>query len=247
MLAADRPAPADARLRRAAAWRRSSRRRASRRRDAAPRRRAPRPRRRRRARRAARRLLAAMHSPQTLRRGKACRSTRATDQPARASRIAAAEPAGPAPTMATSKRRRHAVPSPPPRATRQCVNRPSSYFVEAPRRRGDRPARPSDEFAGRRSRRERSARASLRVTALAPRKKIRWLAASAKRLRRGSHAANASARARARREQRGERVGVEVVEEQVGDDDVPALAVRGRPPTQDVGDRRLRAASRRSA
>ena len=50
------------------------------------------------------RLLAAMHSPQTLRRGKRWRSISATDQPARASRIAAAEPAGPAPTIATSKR-----------------------------------------------------------------------------------------------------------------------------------------------
>ena len=35
---------------------------------------------------------------------------------------------------------------------------------------------------------------SRRVTALAPRKKIRWLAASAKRLRRGSQATSASAR-----------------------------------------------------
>ena len=49
------------------------------------------------------RLLAAMHSPQTLRRGKRCFSTSATDQPARASRIAAADPAGPAPTMTASK------------------------------------------------------------------------------------------------------------------------------------------------
>ena len=38
---------------------------------------------------------------------KAWRSISATDQPARASRIAAAEPAGPAPTIATSNARRH--------------------------------------------------------------------------------------------------------------------------------------------
>jgi hypothetical protein len=48
------------------------------------------------------RLLAAMHSPHTLRRGKACRSTSATDQPARASWMAAADPAGPAPTITAS-------------------------------------------------------------------------------------------------------------------------------------------------
>ena len=48
------------------------------------------------------RLLAAMHSPQTLRRGKRCFSTSATDQPARANRIAAEDPAGPAPTMTAS-------------------------------------------------------------------------------------------------------------------------------------------------
>ena len=50
------------------------------------------------------RLLAAMQSPHTLRRGKPCFSTSATDQPARASKIAAVDPAGPAPTMTTSKR-----------------------------------------------------------------------------------------------------------------------------------------------
>ena len=49
------------------------------------------------------RLLAATHSPHTLRRGNAWRSISATDQPARAKRIAALAPAGPAPTMATSK------------------------------------------------------------------------------------------------------------------------------------------------
>ena len=51
------------------------------------------------------RLLAAMHSPQTLRRGKRCFSTSATDRPARASRIAAVLPAGPAPTTTTSTSR----------------------------------------------------------------------------------------------------------------------------------------------
>jgi hypothetical protein len=40
------------------------------------------------------RLLAAMHSPQTLRRGKRCFSTSATDRPARASRIAAGAAGG---------------------------------------------------------------------------------------------------------------------------------------------------------
>jgi hypothetical protein len=47
-------------------------------------------------------LLAAMHSPQTLRRGKSCFSIRATDQPACASRIAAVEPDAPAPMMIAS-------------------------------------------------------------------------------------------------------------------------------------------------
>ena len=55
------------------------------------------------------RLLAAMHSPHTLRRGKGCFSTRATDHPARASRMAVAEPAGPAPTISASKRARGAA------------------------------------------------------------------------------------------------------------------------------------------
>ena len=49
------------------------------------------------------RLLAAMHSPHTLRRGNACFSIRQTDQPALASRMAALAPAGPAPTMRVSK------------------------------------------------------------------------------------------------------------------------------------------------
>ena len=44
-----------------------------------------------------------MHSPHTLRRGNVCFSIRATDQPALASRIAADDPAGPAPMMSTSK------------------------------------------------------------------------------------------------------------------------------------------------
>ena len=98
------PGPSDARPRRAAASRRSSRRRASGRRDAARRRRAPRSAAPMPSASSSARLLAAMHSPQTLRRGNACRSISATDQPARASRIAAAAPAGPAPTMATSNR-----------------------------------------------------------------------------------------------------------------------------------------------
>ena len=49
------------------------------------------------------RLLAAMHSPHTLRRGKACFSTTATDQPARARSAAAVAPAGPPPTMIASQ------------------------------------------------------------------------------------------------------------------------------------------------
>ena len=48
------------------------------------------------------RLLAAMHSPQTLRRGKRCFSMIATDQPARANNMAADDPAGPAPIITAS-------------------------------------------------------------------------------------------------------------------------------------------------
>ena len=52
--------------------------------------------------RRSRMALAATHSPQTLRRGNACCSTSATDQPARASSVAIALPAGPAPITAAS-------------------------------------------------------------------------------------------------------------------------------------------------
>ena len=48
------------------------------------------------------RLLAARHSPHTLRRGKRFFSVSATRQPARASRMAAVEPARPAPTITAS-------------------------------------------------------------------------------------------------------------------------------------------------
>src|SRR5688572_10557239 len=46
-----------------------------------------------------------MNSPHTLRRGKRAFSTTATDQPARASRRAAVEPAGPAPMTIASNNR----------------------------------------------------------------------------------------------------------------------------------------------
>lgn len=48
------------------------------------------------------RLLAAIHSPHTVRLGNACCSTSATDQPARASNSAAVAPAGPAPMTTAS-------------------------------------------------------------------------------------------------------------------------------------------------
>ena len=135
------------------------------------------------------RLLAAMHSPQTLRRGKRCFSIRATDQPACASRIAAVEPAGPAPTTATSNSRFMAS---GPRARAEAMREQAVVvFVEPPRGRLACQAAPSSWST-------KPARTlstpSWRVTALAPRKKMRWLAPSAKRLRRGSQATSPSAR-----------------------------------------------------
>ena len=195
------------------------------------------------------RLLAAMHSPQTLRRGKRCRSISATDQPARASRIAAARRPG----RRRRSRRRSAASSliDPGRrssvAQKQWVKRPSSYSSSC-QALGGAGGSPGGGPACQASLSSLVDEAGAHAEhAVAPRHRVRAeeedqvrgaeREAAAPRLAGGERVGAAGAAG----EQATQIVAVEVMEEQVGDDQVPVLGrvAIGRP-VEHVGDPRPR-------